>query len=227
MNEILGQRLNSRKWFQNSQKIVRDLIEKEIDDSIVKYLSEIQDESEFGDILNLHKIWKEESVFGTVFQIRSKENNQIKEVKSINWIESNNPLARGLILAKTSGGELYLLAEKKFNLITFKNEIRSFGIAYPDFSEGKLIKLPQKISKALAGQNINKFWDLGYVYADSNLIAGKSNLFAVSVDIGEIESVDKDKIEVVEINKVDELIEFSHDNYLIAIVSKLRSKKII
>lgn len=227
MNEILGEKLKARKWYQNSQKELRDLIEKEMGDSVVKCLSEVQDENEFGDILNLQKIWKEENVFGTVFQIRSKENNQITEIKSINWIEGNNPLARGIILAKTSKGKIFLLTEKRFNLITFKEEIRSFGIAYPDFSEGKLVKLPEKISKAVETQNISKFWDLGYVYADSNLIAGKSNLFAVSVDIDEIENVDKDKIEVMEINKIEELIEFSHDSYLVAIVSKLRSKKII
>ena len=227
MNEILSQRLKIKKWYQNSQKELRNLIEKEMDDSVVKCLSEVQDENEFGDILNLQKIWKEENVFGTVFQVRSKENNQIIEIKSINWIEGNNPLARGIILAKTDKDELYILAEKKFNLITFKNEIKSFGIAYPDFSEGKLVKLPQKVSKAVAGQNINKFWDLGYVYADSNLIAGKSNLFAVSVDIENIESIDKDKVEIINLNEIDELIEINHDNYLVAIISKLRSKKII
>jgi len=227
MNEILSQRLSSKKWYQNSQKEVKDFFEKKLDDSIIKYLSEIQDENEFSDVLNLQKIWKEEDVFGTVFKIRNKGNNQVVAVKSINWIEGNNPLARGIILAKTNKDELYLLLEKKFNLIIFKNEIKSFGIAYPDFSEGKLIKLPQKISTAVGNKNIIKFWDLGYVYADSNLIAGKSNLFAVSIDIESIETIDKDKIEIVKIDKIDELIEFSHDNYLVAIVSKLRSKKII
>jgi len=225
--DILIEGLFEKKWFKNSQEEIRRFVENCEENGIKSFLNNINEENDFGDVLSLQKIWKTGRIFVTVFQIRSKENNQIVEIESLNWLEGQNPLSRGIILIEKSNKVTHVLVEKKFNLVTWRQENKSFGIAYPEFTNGKLIKFPNKISSAIPNYRIMKFWDLGYVFADDSLIAGKTDIFAASVNVDNIEEIDTDKVIIYETGKIDELIESSGDSYLLAVISRLKSKKII
>ena len=227
LNNGLVLQLNKKKWFKNTNITVKNKVLGKSGDGLLKFLVDIDEENEFGEIIKLTDYWERYGLFGVSFDVRCQENNQQITTKIINWKDGKNPLARGIILIEVSGKIKYLLLEKKFNLINFKNEIKSFSVAYPDFSDGKVIKLPQRIKKAIPDSTINKFIDLGYVYPEDSLIAGKTDIFALKVSIPKMELIDKTKVKMVELTELHTSIDIFKDAYLLAIITKLKFNNII
>lgn len=225
LNEEMAELLVKKSWFKKTNKNLRGLISK--NKNLLGCLLKIEDENDIGQVVRMIDFWVKNNIFGVSFEIRQDDNNQIITTEIINWVEGQNPLARGILLVEINDKTKYILLEKKYNIKTFCYEERSFSMIYPDFSGNKLVKLPQYLTKSIPGTTIKKFIDLGYIYPEDSLLGGKTNIFALSITVPDLGQIDKKRISIMEIKDLDENIDIIRDGYLLAIVAKLRSKEII
>lgn len=223
---ILLEKLNEKKWYKSSSKKIRDEVDTNLKDGLLKTLSSVNDFSDFGEVLSLYKINTSGDVVHLGFEVRFSKNNETKIIEALALQEGNNPLSKGLVLVETSGKVSHLLLERKLGLSTFKTEHQTFSMIYPDFTDGKIVKLPSRIAKSIPSHVVKKYYDLGYVWPDSNLIMAKTFVFALTVSVDDINLIDQDKVHLVSLENSDELLDIN-DGYFFTIYSRLKIKGII
>ncbi|MFA5894730.1 MAG: hypothetical protein WC851_03055 [Candidatus Shapirobacteria bacterium] len=226
VNEIILEKLNEKKWFVATDKKIKEDLVSVADTGLLKRLGELADVNEFGELQKIINLTNGENIVGLTFEVRSSVNNEVVKSEVVAWKNGDNFLSRGIIILEKDGLPTHILVEKKFNLVNFKTELQTFTMAYPDFVDGKIVKLPQKLSKAIPNHTVRMYYDLGYVYPENGLILGKTFIFALSVNVEDIGKIDTSKVQLLDINKSDEWNEI-HDSYFLSIYAQLILKKIL
>lgn len=223
---LLIEKLQKRSWFKSSNKKIQVEIETDFKEGLLKLLGNIEDSNELGDILSLKEIKRLGEIVNFNFEVSFLANNEKKNIQTITWADGDNYLSRGVILIESEGKLSHFLLEKKLGLANFKLENQTFAMIYPDFTDGKIIKLPQRLAKALPNHVVKKYFDLGYVWPECNLVMAKTFVFAVVVSIENADLVDKNKVQLVPVDSFDELSEIN-DGYFLTIYSRLKFKGIL
>ena len=224
--EQLVNKLKSKKWFVSSgTEIQKKLMScKEI--SFLNKLVNIDDENDFGSVLKIIDYWHNIKITCVSFEIRNSITNQIVQSDFICWNQGNNPLCRGVILVVEDEKITKIVLEQKYNLITFSNEQKTFSMSFPDYSNHKVIKLPERIAQAVGNCKVLKYVDLGEIYPENSLIYGKTTLFALIININDINKIDHTKISTINIED-NEGINNIKDGYFHSIILRLKYDKII
>lgn len=225
-NGAILDKLKHKKWFTATDKKIKEDLVLFSDTGLLKKLEGVADDNEYGEIQKIKSVAKGESVIAITFEVRSSTNNEVTTSEVVAWNTGDNFLSRGIILVEKDGVPTHVLVERKFNLVNFKKELQSFSMAYPDFVDGKIVKLPQKLAKAIPNHTVKMYYDLGYIYPENSLILGKTFIFALSINVDNIAEIDASKVQLLDLSKTEEWSEM-HDSYILSIYSQLILKKIL
>jgi len=224
--EQLINKLKAKRWFGSSSLEIQNALTECKYVEFLNTINNIDDENDFGEIIKMTDYWTTNKISGVCFEIRNKLTNQMVQSEFICWNQGNNPLGRGVILVTENEKVTKIILEKKYNLVTYNNQVKSFSMSFPDYSDNKVIKLPQRIAEAVGQHTVIKYIDLGEIYSEDSLINGKTALFALILQVDNIDNFDSSKISVIDI-KDEEQLSHINDGYLQSIISRLKYEKII
>lgn len=219
-------KLITKKWFSASELEIQENLKNCKDDGFLNIIINIDDENDFGTVVRMTNYWHNSKITCVSLEIRNSLTNQVVQSDFICWNQGNNPLCRGIILIEENSKISKIVLESKYNLTTFSKEQKSFSMSFPDYSNNKVIKLPERIAQAIGNHTIVKYIDLGEIYPEDSLIYSKTILFALIININDINRIDHTKISIIDIGD-NESINNTKDGYLQSVISRLKYDKII
>lgn len=243
--EIL-EKLSERKWFQNTEEEIKDELRSLPPDfdGFLFDLANHPDDYEGLDILRLVKFATGNFISIPVFEVRSKQTNQIFTYEYASFKFGKFSGFRGILLLEVEGRIEYFVLKwtKKFSTGTWVYDTIGDFI---QFTGGRLLNFPKKVEEEIKSElglkelRVKRFIDLGQLNTDVTLTNRHVSLFAAIIDANDSERLKsiEDKIletkkisfglKIIPIKLLNDYVHTVEDSYFLACILRLVSIGII